>query len=146
MPPTLDTVVITEKRQSLRLMEFEYRRRLGIGEFMTQSQIDQRATIELKDLLQTFKTVNVSPSYAKGMPEYYALSKRGGGALQGECAMAVLVDGMRMPQPFDLNLMPPPKELAGIEVYGGSATVPAQYGGMNSGCGMVLVWTREGRR
>lgn len=147
MPRTLDTVVVTERSQSPRMREFDARRKLGIGEFMSQDEIERRAALEVKDLLRTFKTVNVSPSYTKGsMAEYYALGKRGGGVMQGECAMTVLTDGIPMPKPFDLNLMPPPREIAGIEVYAGSATVPARYAALNSGCGVVLVWTRDGYR
>ncbi len=147
VPQSLDTVVVTERRQSPRMREFDARRKLGIGEFMTQDDIERRAALEVKDLLRTFRTVNVSPSYSKGpMAEYFALGKRGGGVMQGECAMTVLTDGVQMPKPFNLNLMPPPREIAGIEVYAGSATVPAQYAALNSGCGVVLVWTRDGYR
>ena len=146
-PQSLEAVVVTERQPSPRMREFDARRKLGIGEFMNQDEIERRAALEVKDLLRTFKTVNVSPSYTKGsMAEYYALSKRGGGVMQGECAMTVLTDGVTMPKPFDLNLMPPPREIAGIEVYAGSATVPAQYAALNSGCGVVLVWTRDGYR
>ena len=145
--PTLDTVVVTARQMSPRRREFDARRRLGMGEFMTQDEIENRAALELKDLLRTFKSVSVLPSYTKGpIAEYFALGKRGGGVMQGECAMTVLTDGVQMPKPFDLNLMPPPREIAGIEVYAGSATVPAQYAALNSGCGVVLVWTRDGFR
>ncbi len=146
-PQSLDTVVVTERRQSPRMREFDARRKLGMGEFMTRDDIERRAALGVKDLLRTFRTVNVSPSYTKGpMAEYFALGKRGGGIMQGECAMTVLTDGVQMPKPFDLNLLPPPRDIAGIEVYAGSATVPAQYAALNSGCGVVLVWTRDGFR
>ena len=50
--------------------------------------------------------------------------------------------------------LPSPKELAGIEVYANTATVPLQYktfGGDAMGhkyggafCGVILLWTRSG--
>jgi hypothetical protein len=49
-----------------------------------------------------------------------------------------------MPTPFNLDLLPTPKSLAGIEVYAGSATIPPQFNGMNHGCGVILVWTKDG--
>jgi hypothetical protein len=48
-----------------------------------------------------------------------------------------------MPPRFPLELLPTPKEIAGIEVYDGPATVPAQFSGMDRRCGMVLVWTKD---
>lgn len=147
VPQSLEKVVITGRSSSQRMREFDARRALGVGEFLTQDQIERRAALEVKDLLRTFKSINVAPSYTKGpIAEYFVLSKRGGGVLQGECALTVVTDGIQMPKPFDLNLMPPPKEIAGIEVYAGSATVPAQYAALNSGCGVLLVWTRDGSR
>lgn len=44
---------------------------------------------------------------------------------------------------FPLELLPTPKEIAGIEVYDGPATVPAQFNGLDRRCGMVLVWTKD---
>jgi hypothetical protein len=35
-----------------------------------------------------------------------------------------------------------PEELLAIEAYLGAARVPAQYGGANSACGVILLWTR----
>lgn len=49
-----------------------------------------------------------------------------------------------MPTPFNLELLPTPKTLAGIEVYAGPSTVPPQFSGMNRGCGVILVWTKGG--
>lgn len=61
--------------------------------------------------------------------------------------------GKGLPTPIIDAELPSPKELAGIEAYANSATVPLQYktfGGnsvFNSGgefCGVILVWTRIG--
>jgi hypothetical protein len=144
MTATLDTIKVIERQLSPRMAEFEQRRRFGVGEFMTQEELEKRAALEVRDLLRNFKTINVAPSYTKGsMPEYFALSKRGGGGIAGECAMTVVLDGMAMPTPFDLNLLPPPREVSGIEVYNGSATVPPQFSGLSKSCGVILVWTRD---
>jgi hypothetical protein len=37
----------------------------------------------------------------------------------------------------------PTKEYAAIEYYPGGATVPARYNTTSSGCGVLLLWTRE---
>ena len=41
-----------------------------------------------------------------------------------EAALQILVDGVPMPPRFPLELLPTPKEIAGIEVYDGPATGP----------------------
>ena len=56
--------------------------------------------------------------------------------------MTVYIDQAPMPTPFNLDLLPPPKDIGGIEVYGGSSTIPPQFSGPNRGCGVILVWTK----
>ena len=73
------------------------------------------------------------------------LSKReGGNPSLGACPMQVYLDQVALPTPFNLDLLPSPKEIAGIEVYAGAATIPPQFNGFNRGCGVIIVWTRDG--
>ena len=58
--------------------------------------------------------------------------------------MQILVDGVPMPSPFDLSLLPPPKEFAGIEIYAGAAAAPPQFSGVDRRCGLILFWTKAG--
>ena len=58
--------------------------------------------------------------------------------------MQVYLDQVPLPSPFNLDLLPTPKDLAGIEVYAGASTIPAQFAGYNRGCGVILVWTKAG--
>jgi hypothetical protein len=136
--------VITEKTPSSRLTEFEQRRRLGMGEFMTADEIEKRNSVFSTELLRKFKTVNVTPNNAGPITEYYAISHREGGNPQlGACPMAVYLDQVPLPTPFNLDLLPSPKDLGGIEVYSGPSTIPVQFSGLNRGCGVILVWSKE---
>jgi hypothetical protein len=145
MPTVLGTMVTTEKAKSARMAEFDQRRKLGQGEFMTEAEIDRKNTVFATELLRNFGTINVSPSHTSAMTEYYALSKReGGNPSLGACPMTVYLDQVPLPTPFNLDLLPSPKELAGIEVYAGSSTIPPQFNGYNRGCGVILVWTKDG--
>lgn len=139
----LDPVVVTERAPSMRMAEFEQRRKLGVGEFMTREEIEKHNAVFSTELIRRFKTVNVSPSHTKSQTEYFAISSREGGNPQlGACPMQVYVDQVPLPSPFNLDLLPPPKEIAGIEVYSGAATIPPQFSGMDRGCGVILIWTR----
>ena len=142
---TLDPMIVTEKAISMRLAEFEQRRRAGVGEFMGPVEIDRINTVYATELFRRFMSVNVGPSRTSAMTEYFALSRReGGNPSLGACPMTVYVDQVPMPTPFNLDLLPSPKDLAGIEVYSGAATIPPQFSGTNRGCGVILVWTRDG--
>ena len=142
---TLDPMIVTEKAISLKLAEFEQRRRAGFGEFMGTTEIERINTVFATELFRRFTSINVGPSRTSAITEYFALSRREGGNPQlGACPFTVYVDQVPMPTPFNLDLLPSPKDLAGIEVYSGSATIPPQFNGMNHGCGVILVWTRDG--
>ena len=141
----LDTVKITGQKQSARLAEFYERQRLGFGEFMGPEEIAKRNSVYATDLFRKFLSINVAPSNTSAIPIYYALSKREGGPVSlGACPFTVYLDHVLMPTPFNLELLPSPHDLAGIEVYNGAATIPPQYSGFNRGCGVILIWTKDG--
>jgi carboxypeptidase family protein len=146
LPANLDTVVITAaKRQSARLMEFDQRRKLGFGDFMTQDEIEKRNSVYSTELFRKFMSINVSPSRTGAITEYFAISKReGGNPNVGSCPMQVILDNVPLPTPFNLDLLPTPRDLGGIEVYPGASTTPPRFAGYNSGCGLILVWTKDG--
>jgi hypothetical protein len=155
---TMDTVRVITQSVSARMAEFEQRRRFGIGEFMGPEEIDRRAAVFATELMRKFTTVNVQAvQSSRGIYQvYYPVSRRATGSVTpqqsapGEepipanvCVLTVFVDNVMMPTPFNLDLLPTPKDLQGIEVYAGAATVPAQFAGLNRGCGVMLVWTKD---
>jgi len=58
----------------------------------------------------------------------------------------VLIDGAPATNGHLLGLFP--HEIAGLEVYATSAHVPSRFArvGIQSQCGMILVWTKYGFR
>lgn len=143
---TLEPVIVADRAPTIKMREFQQRMRAGIGEFMTMEQIKARNSVFPTELFRQFKSVMVSPSRTGAITEYFALSAREGGNPQvGACTMQIVLDRVPLPQPFNLDLLPQPKDIYGIEVYAGSATVPLEYSGVNRGCGVILVWTRDGQ-
>jgi hypothetical protein len=144
----MDTVRITERRVSLRMMEFESRRMQGQGQFITQEQIEKRNSLASMDYLRQLRGIDVSRITSGAFAGTVALSKREGGSLAGTttgaCPMQILLDGIVLPANFNLELLPSPKQLSGIEVYSGAATIPAQFGGGDRRCGLIAFWTRDG--
>jgi hypothetical protein len=145
----LESVVVREDRVSLRMLEFERRRKQGQGYFITREQIERRNLPVSLDYLRLAPSITLTPSHnSSGLSEYVAISKREGGSFNGDgagaCAMQVVVDNVPMPRRFPLEMLPPTRDLAGIEVYAGAASVPPEFSGLDRRCGMIVVWTRDG--
>ena len=115
------------------LQEFESRRKLGFGHFITQAEIDKRNPLLLSDLIAMVPSVKVGP--LGGWP----------GNIRSGCLFVVYIDGVRLPTGSGFNDIAQPKEISGIEIYSGPATIPVQYK-LTSGsfCGVILLWTRIG--
>ena len=62
----------------------------------------------------------------------------------GPCVMSTYLDGVWVNRnPRDtIDMFVRPVEIAGVEVYKGAASLPAEYAGMASGCGVVVIWTK----
>jgi hypothetical protein len=135
---TLDSVVTTEHLTTMRIVDFEYRRRLGLGQFIDQDQIEKRNAGETADLLRPLLGIDIRHD------------RRGGSFVIGsrvKCPAQVFVDGVRMMgtgPPPDLTLLPGPKDLAGIELYTNVAGMPPEYAGNGTRCGVLLLWTKGG--
>lgn len=140
----MDTIRVNQRRVSLRMLEFEARARVGFGQFMNQATIERRPSLQALDLLRQFRGIDVSRITSGAFAGTVALSRREGDALKGGCPMQIVLDGIILPSSFNLELLPPPKQLAGIEVYSGAATVPPQFSGNDRRCGLIAVWTRDG--
>lgn len=141
----LRAVVVTEKSPSAKMAAFEARRKAGVGEFMTAAEIEQRNPAYSTELIRKFKSVNVTPDHSSVITQYYAISAREGGNPQlGACPMQVYLDQVPLPSPFNLDLLPAPRDIGGIEVYAGASTIPLQFAGYDRGCGVILVWTKDG--
>jgi hypothetical protein len=131
----LDTVTVEGQRFTPAMMEFEGRRKLGFGHFITQADIEKRNAVVLSDLLVGVPSVGVS--VYGGWPKNI---RAGSG-----CPFVVYIDGVRIPTRNDFDNLAVPKEIAGIEIYSGAATIPLQYKPISgSFCGVMLIWTRIG--
>ena len=60
------------------------------------------------------------------------------------CPVRVGMDGQLMDASFSIDDIPT-SSVHGVEVYTGSARVPVEFGaGNNTGCGVVMVWSKTG--
>jgi hypothetical protein len=145
----IDTVRIRDRRITMRMLDFERRRQEGVGQFVTQEEIERRGSLQTSDFLRYMRGVQVSVNTTQAFGGTQVYSRREGGGFdanqqQQYCPMQVYLDGIILPAYFNLDLLPPPKQVAGIEVYSGAATVPPMFSGPDRRCGVVAIWTRDG--
>src|SRR5690606_4887317 len=57
------------------------------------------------------------------------------------CPMEILVDGLPIDHPSDLDAVARPDVVEGVEIYRGPAQVPVEFSYRGS-CALMLVWTR----
>jgi hypothetical protein len=62
------------------------------------------------------------------------------------CPYEFFLDGVKLPDKGSVNKLVVPREIAGMEIYSGPATIPVQYKSTTGGgfCGVILLWTRIG--
>ena len=128
---------------------FEGRRRTGQGVFMTEEQIERRRAINTEQLFLAVPNVRVSTDgvvvITRGIISYkgllYGGSSQFGDQFVDCVGVQVFVDGTMMPQPFDVNTIPP-QRIKAIELYRGPATTPLELRTPKTVCGTLAIWTK----
>jgi len=141
-----------------RLMGIDQRLKLGIGVFLDSSDLRRNDAVRLGDLIGRQRGVQVlrtrSGAFAMSMDQVGPYGER--------CAMSVLIDGTTIyrstgvemkGEPSNVPSAPPPDlnafmgvpDLQAVEIYRRPSEVPMEFGGRNTGCGVVVLWTRRAR-
>jgi hypothetical protein len=113
------------------------RKERGLGYFMDPARVAERLqqSRETSDLLRNVPGVSVSRSV---LGQATVRLSRG----QSSCDPVLYVDGKQSPglRVDDLNR----EDVLALEVYRGASETPLSYSMQKSGCGVILIWTREG--
>lgn len=143
-PIPLAPVVVTAFSRKLERTGFYERAKRGIGTFIGRRQIDAMNVQRASDLLRNVPSARLIPQPTRrNVPPNLTLGR-------GDCRFRFLVDGSRTLSDFEMDFMAP-YAIEGVEIYNGMAEVPAAFkaiAGPESGsplCGVVAIWTREGR-
>jgi hypothetical protein len=131
---------------------FEVRRHSGFGHFITDSTLRATSDTRLSNLLEQH-----IPGIVFGSGEVagkFPISTRvcaGVSCAAPHCYVRVYVDGtltfdgtpgMRDVEGVDVSHLRT-QDFSGVEYYSSMSGLPAQYGGQNSDCGTLLLWSRE---
>lgn len=164
----LSTLRVLGRPAPLSTTGFEARMRSGLGTYLTRSDIERRNAYSVNDLFATIPGVEVR---MQGFGGEVVFSRSLGqfGVMADRCNPVWYVDGVRwraleLPneraesnvppearddpsarsvRPVGLDAIMRPSDIEGIEVYKNVASAPPQFQPMDSGCGVILVWTRR---
>jgi hypothetical protein len=140
--PASDTATVRGQKTDLRFVGFDVRRTKGQGKFFTRAQLDAASGRPLANVLKMDAGAFIVP----GSHGESQLALRSPASASSPCFAAVVRDGVRV-YPF-ASANPPdldkifPEQLAGIEFYARSASVPAELRGAAT-CGALVLWTRD---
>jgi TonB family protein len=118
------------------LADFYRRRASGKGRFVTEQDIKDRSPPNTMDVFRGIPGVDID---SKGI-------SRGAIQIRGNsCLPFVWLDGSPLGAGYFEPSMINPADIAGIEVYSGTATVPAEFmgSGGQGGCGVIAIWTKR---
>lgn len=145
--------VSVERRVDGKMAGFYRRMERGAGHFITSDELAKIPGHRVSGAMRRVPNVNVRPCDQAGSgapPGCMRVSMRRKAPsirFSGQnCQPHYYLDGARIQLPRDeggvnaLDLT----QLEAVEVYRGPSEIPAQYGGSDAQCGVVLFWTRTG--
>lgn len=139
----LDPIEVTVDRRNrhLETVGFYQRQEDGWGNFVDREDIENWNPIDLTDALIRFPGVAIVADARAAMDRRLRF-RRG----RGVCSPRVYLDGVMLTglTSFSVDDIVDPMSVAGIEMYRGVAGIPAQYSGLGTACGVVLIWLRRG--
>jgi hypothetical protein len=159
-PYALDSVRVeapATKYVSPNLRDFEERRKLGFGYFLSEDEFRKGENKTMTSML-VGKLPGIAATRTGGGQYLATMRKCGNGPVfltcvngYSPCYVALYVDGVLVFNPAvdkdprqapDLDRMVT-REYAAAEFYQGGATLPAKYNMTSSNCGTLLLWSRE---
>jgi hypothetical protein len=163
-PVAIAGVRVTGKSDSRnpKVAEFERRRAMGFGSFVSQERIDSSPGKRLSNFMREMPGLSIQQGNSSNAT--WAVGTRGSGSILkspsissfdrrrgakgGTCYSSVYLDGTRVyggnpgEALFDIDQLHP-GSVAGIEFYASAAQTPPELNVTSAGtCGVVVIWTR----
>ena len=144
-PLEMEPLVATAVRlRRLEIKGFYERKRwgelLGLGAFYTEADIDRRNPLLISDMVMEEASIQRYCRVSSRSCRLYT-TRLATGAVP-RCHMQVYLDGVHISGFGEADAWVSPVEIGGVEVYKGPASLPAEFGGPNSRCGVVAIWTK----
>jgi hypothetical protein len=142
LPKVVTTAAVPPSRE---LAEFEERRRIGNGHYLTAEDIDRIFSADIATVLARVPSLHVG-----GRPGGWTITMRGGigfgnPAISASnlCTPTFFVDGVESTIGDVRRAIPLMSDIKGIEVYTQSEIMPPGFDRSSiTGCGSIIIWTR----
>ncbi|HYU10539.1 MAG TPA: Plug domain-containing protein [Gemmatimonadales bacterium] len=131
----LPAVVVEAHAEALspRYTDFERRRHRALGAYLRWDELKRKGYSSVGDALRTVRGVRIQCNQQEF--ECNAVMVR-----TPQCTPTWYIDGVEA-RSFHANT--PIADIYGIEVYRGAGEIPAEFGGSNAACGVIVVWTKS---
>ena len=144
----LDPVTVEGRYEPyLARVGFERRRKSAQAHFLDTTDIKSSGAVQFEEVFRMVPGVRLIPNGSSYLVEL----QRGQGqivnpALANYCPPSYYIDAGYFPlPPIQTPSLPlVPEEVLAVEVYSNVFSAPPQYQRMDSGCGVILVWTKRG--
>jgi len=134
---TVHSTAIAAGGQPPAFRGFDERRARGFGHFVTDSMLRKADEKKLSEVI-IGHIPGVTVEYRNGA--MYLSSQRVGTFGPSKCYSAIYFDGVAV---TDRNLASyNVSDLGGIEYYQGGSTMPPEFNGTGSACGVLVLWSR----
>jgi carboxypeptidase family protein len=117
-----------------RLVDFERRRKVGRGHYLTRVDIERSGANSVQDAVRPLRGVAVDCGGGAGCRIRMVRAPM-------RCNPDYIVD-TRIDNEFGPST--PIRDVEAMEVYTGPSDVPGEFAGRSAGCGVVVIWTRSG--
>jgi hypothetical protein len=139
---------VTTTASTAWIKDFDDHRRLGLGHFLTREDLAKMENNQFSAILATVPGVKLVAD-SKNPNKKYVTSSRGQRSLSGgTCYAQVFLDEKplymgRDGEPLvDINEIIASQAEA-VEYFAGPSETPSKYSGLNSGCGVLVIHTRQ---
>ena len=144
-PLEMEPLVATAVRlRRLEIKGFYERKRwgelLGLGAFFTVADIERRNPRIISDMIMEEASIRRVCGMGSRTCRLYTTRLTTG--FGSRCLMQIYLDGILISEEGAADTWVSPVEIAGVEVYKGPASLPAEFSGPNSRCGVVAIWTK----
>ena len=141
-PVEMEPIVATATRSRRLEVKGFYERRhwselAGTGTFYTAEDIDRRRPVEISHMIADESGIRLQCNARR--TDCRLVNARLSSGVTGACSLNFYIDGLPT-RGIALDDVVRPSEIAGIEIYKGLASGPAEF--PPSRCGLVAVWTK----
>ena len=147
-PVEMEPLVATATRvRRLEIKGFYERKYWGEmvsgGTFYTAADIERRRPVLISHMISDESGIKLTCGMRRSKCRLVN-TRRSVGFANEDCVMSIYLDGSWINRnPRDtIDDFVIPVEIAGLEIYKGAASLPAEFGGYASGCGVVVIWTK----